>query len=56
MKDPDDDFETYGFTCEDDEVCFDPGINEEDIPELDDDCQIYCEKCTWKGKYNEIKK
>ena len=46
LKDPDDEYETYGFDCESGEACFDPGI--------DGDSHIYCDTCSWNGKYDEI--
>ena len=33
LKDPDDEYETYGFDCESGEACFDPGIDDSDVPE-----------------------
>ena len=56
VKNPDDEYETYGFDCESGKICFDPDIDESDIPGLNDDSHIYCKKCTWNGRYDEIKK
>jgi len=56
IKNPDDEYETYGFDCESGEICFDPDIDDSDIPELSDNSRIYCEKCAWNGRYDEIAK
>jgi hypothetical protein len=55
LKNPEDDYETFGFSCESDEICFDSEIEDSDVPDLKDDSHIFCDKCTWKGKYDEIK-
>lgn len=56
IKDPADEFETYGFDCESGEACFDPDVEEDTAPELRDDSPIHCEKCAWKGRFADIKK
>jgi len=55
LKNPDDEYETYGFDCESGDVCFDPGIDDDDVPDLTGDSHIYCDTCTWSGKYDAIK-
>ncbi len=55
VKDTDDAYETYGFDCASGAVYFDPDIDKADIPEICDDSHIYCEKCAWNGRYEEIK-
>ena len=55
-KDPDDPYETYGFTCESGDICFDAELETEDIPELTEETRIYCDHCAWSGSFQEIKK
>jgi hypothetical protein len=55
LKDPDDEYETYGFDCESGEACFDPGIDDSDVPELTSDSHIYCDTCSWSGRHDDIK-
>ena len=55
LKDPDDEYETYGFSCESGDICFDPELNESEIPELSDDTHIYCDNCAWNGTLSQIK-
>lgn len=54
LKDADDEYETYGFDCESGEVCFDPGIDDDDVPDLLDDSPIYCDSCAWNGRFDEL--
>ena len=55
LKDPEDEYETYGFSCASDDICFDADVNDADIPELTDDTRIYCDNCAWNGPLQEIK-
>ena len=56
IKDSTDEFEAFEFGCESGEVCFDPDLDEEQLPDIYDDTQIYCDQCAWNGKFQEIKK
>ena len=56
VKNPDDEYETYGFDCESGDVCFDADIDDADIPNLANDCRIFCDKCAWNGNFEELKK
>ena len=56
VKDPDDEYETYEFTCKDGRVCFDPDVDESDAPEMSEDVETYCNRCSWHDKLGTIKK
>ncbi len=56
VKDPDDEYETYEFTCKDGKVCFDPDVDESDAPEMDENVETYCNRCSWHDKLGAIKK
>ena len=48
VKDEEDEFETYEFSCAGGCVAFDPGYD--NPPEVTDDMETYCGKCAWHGK------
>jgi hypothetical protein len=55
LKDPDDEYETYEFDVEKDEVNFNRGANESDMPELGEKTRCYCNQCAWNGNFGELK-
>ena len=56
VKDPEDDFETYEFTCEDGEVCFKADMDQENVPEIDYETETHCNRCSWHDKLEKLKK
>ena len=56
VKDPEDDYETYEFCCEDGEICFKPEIAEEKLPEIQDESVTHCNRCSWHDKLEKLKK
>ena len=54
IKDPDDEFETFEFQLKDKQVCFEPDVEVDDAPEIGDDTETFCDKCTWRGKKQEL--
>ena len=51
VKDTEDEFEIYEFTCENGQIVFDE-TNEEPPPDVTDDTHIFCDKCAWNGALN----
>ena len=56
VKDPDDEYETYEFRCKDGEVCFNPDVDCEAAPEVGDDTETFCNRCSWHDKLKVVKK
>ena len=54
VKDPGDEYETYAFDLQAGEVEFDSDADASDCPEIGDDTETYCDKCSWHGKFKEI--
>jgi len=54
LKDPDDPYETFGFSSESGDICFDAGPDPADIPRLSEDTPIYCDHCAWNGPFRQI--
>ena len=54
IKDPDDEYETHEFELVNDEVAFGSDDEASPNPEVHDDTETYCNKCSWHGKFKEI--
>jgi hypothetical protein len=55
VKDPDDEYELYAFTCSGDDIVFDAPIDENGAPPINDSTETYCNKCAWHGKMETLK-
>jgi hypothetical protein len=55
VKDPDDEYETYEFSWRDGNVEFDADMDPASCPEVCDDTEIFCDKCSWHGEAKELK-
>jgi hypothetical protein len=55
VKDADDEYETYDFELKGEAVVFNPEAAESDSPEVKSDTEVFCEKCTWHDKFQELK-
>ena len=54
IKDPDDEYETYEFDVKEGRVRFSEDIEKTEIPEISEETQAYCNKCSWNGKIKEL--
>jgi len=54
VKDPDDAYDIYEFTCSGDDVAFSGDIDTGDIPEIENETETYCNKCAWHGKFGTL--
>jgi len=55
VKDPDDEYEIYEFSCPDGEIVFSTKCAGVETPEIQPQTETYCNRCAWHGKYREIK-
>ena len=55
VKNPDDEYETHGFELKGEDVVFNPEAAELSNPDLKTDTEIFCEKCAWHDKFQELK-
>ncbi len=55
IKDPDDEFETHEFELKGHDVVFNPEAAESVSPDLKADTEVFCEKCTWHDRFQELK-
>ena len=56
VKDPDNEFETYEFELKGEAVIFNAGVGDSDSAEVKSDTKVFCEKCSWHDKFQELKK
>ncbi len=56
VKDPEDEYETYGLDMVGGNVVFNAEVEVSDAPELTEDSETYCDQCAWHGKLEELKK
>jgi hypothetical protein len=55
VKNPDDEYDIYEFTCSNGETTFETDAGEDDVPQISDATETYCNKCVWHGKMDTIK-
>ena len=55
VKDPDDEYELYEFTCKDGAVVFQEGVDADGAPPVDDATETYCNRCAWHGRKETLK-
>ena len=56
VKDPVDEFETREFSVAGGEVSFSAGAEDGPVPELRESTETFCNKCTWHGEFQKLKK
>jgi hypothetical protein len=56
VKDPDDDFETYGFSVASGNVRFSADAEDPAPPAVQEATETYCNRCSWHGKLQDLKK
>lgn len=56
VKDPDDEFETHGFSVVSGQVAFEPDGAAAPAPEILEATETYCNTCSWHGKLGELSK
>jgi hypothetical protein len=56
VKNPEDDYETYEFRCENGEIHFGPDIDKEKVPDINDEIETHCNRCRWHDKLEKLKK
>ena len=56
VKDPDDEFETHGFSVAGGEVRFSKDTQDAPDPQVQETTETFCNRCSWHGKLQELKK
>jgi hypothetical protein len=55
VKDPDDEYETFEFELKDAKIVYNSEADESNSPEVNSDTEVFCEKCSWHDKFQELK-
>ena len=55
VKDPDDEYETFEFELKDAKIVYISEADETDSPAVKADTEVFCEKCSWHDKFQELK-
>ncbi|MFZ0610721.1 MAG: hypothetical protein WAM73_00640 [Desulfobacterales bacterium] len=55
VKDPYDEYSPFKFKCHDDEIRFDTEVDAEEVPEVHDNTEAFCDKCAWHGRFDALK-
>ncbi len=55
VKDPEDDYETYEFRCENGKLSFSSGIDKETLADIKDNTEAHCNRCSWHDKLEKLK-
>jgi hypothetical protein len=55
VKDPHDGYETHEFELKGEDVVFSPEAAESESAEVKSNTEIFCEKCAWHDKFQELK-
>lgn len=55
VKDPDDEYGTFEFELKGEDVVFDLEAVEFDCAEVKSDTEVFCEKCSWHDRFQELK-
>lgn len=56
VKAPEDEYETYEFELRDGRPEFGVAAGSSECPEVHDGTETFCERCSWHGKFKELKK
>ena len=56
VKDPEDEFETHEFSVAGGEVSFSADAQDAPVPKVQETTETFCNKCTWHGEFQKLKK
>ena len=54
VKDPDDEYETFEFELKDATIVYRTEADKSGSPDVKPDTEIFCEKCSWHDKFQEL--
>jgi hypothetical protein len=55
IKDPQDEYEVYEFEVKDGNIAFSEESEEAECPPIAGNTETYCNRCAWRGKFQELK-
>ena len=54
VKNPDNPYKYYQFTCKDGEAHFSAEVDQNEVPEMTDETQTHCIQCVWQGEFKRL--
>ena len=54
IKDENDEYEIYEFTTSGEKIVFDEGLDQQEIPQITDGRETFCNQCAWHGKFDTL--
>ncbi len=55
VKDADDEYDIYEFTCSEGRIEFNDLDADQDAPQITNERETFCNQCAWHGKFSELK-
>ena len=55
VKDPIDPYEIYEFDLKDGKIVFSSDTDESEVPEVLDETETYCNRCSWHDKLEKLR-
>ena len=55
VKDTDDEYDIYEFTCPEGRIEFNTDYDKQEIPKITNETETFCNKCSWHGKFSTLK-
>ncbi len=55
VKDADDEYDIYEFTCPEGRIEFNDLDADQDVPQITNETETFCNQCAWHGKFSELK-
>ena len=56
IKDPEDEYNYFKFSCTEGEISFEDEVDATEVPEVHDETETYCIQCAWHGNFDVLKK
>ena len=56
VKDPDDEYNYFQFSCVDGEIEFASEVDASEVPEVHSETEAYCVQCAWHGRFDVLNK
>lgn len=53
-KNPSDEYDIFEFTCQNGRIEYEDEESEEDAPKMDENPEIFCQRCAWHGKISAV--
>ena len=55
IKDPEDEYNYFKFSCSEGEIRFEDEVEASEVPEVRDETETYCIQCAWHGNFDVLK-